>query len=78
MVRRRLKRRYVLPLPEASGRASFGIEACDSSHHWSRELQELGRTGAPDTAGRRETLRQAAKERCRPSSSFSAVTQSPG
>jgi hypothetical protein len=30
-----------------------GIEACASSHHWSRELQALGPTGSPDAAGLR-------------------------
>ena len=31
-----------------------GIEACASSHHWSRELQALGHTVTPDAGGVRE------------------------
>src|SRR5271154_4653048 len=44
VIRRQLKRRYVMTffrkLPPCLG----GIEACASSHHWSRELQALGHT----------------------------------
>ena len=43
LIRRELKRRYVLAffqkLPPPSG-----IEACATSHHWSRELKTLGHT----------------------------------
>ena len=44
VVRRRLKRRYVLALFEKLPPCLVGIEACASSHHWSRELQTLGHT----------------------------------
>lgn len=45
VIRRQLKRRHVLAfffqkLPPCL----VGIEACASSHHWSRELQALGHT----------------------------------
>jgi transposase len=40
VVRRQLKRRYVLAFPPCL----VGIEACASAHHWSRELQALGHT----------------------------------
>jgi transposase len=37
-----LKRRYVLAFFEKLPACLIGIEACASSHHWSRELQALG------------------------------------
>ncbi len=42
--RRQLKRRYVLAFFEKLPRCLVGIEACASSHHWSREIQALGHT----------------------------------
>ncbi len=44
IIRRQLKRRYVLAFFERLPRCLVGIEACASSHHWSRELQVLGHT----------------------------------
>ncbi len=44
IVRRQLKRRYVLAFFQKLPRCLVGIEACASSHHWSRELQALGHT----------------------------------
>jgi hypothetical protein len=41
MVRRQLKRRYVLAFFQKLPPCLVGIEACASSHHWSRELQAL-------------------------------------
>src|SRR5438046_1859038 len=43
-MRRQLKRRYVLKFFEKLPPCLVGIEACASSHHWSRELQALGHT----------------------------------
>jgi transposase len=42
IVRRKLKRRYVLSFFQKLPPCLVGIEACASSHHWSRELQALG------------------------------------
>ena len=42
IVRRQLKRRYVLNYFRELQPCLVGIEACASSHHWSRELQALG------------------------------------
>ena len=42
--RRLPKRRHVLPFFEKLPRCLVGLEACASSHHWSRELQKLGHT----------------------------------
>jgi transposase len=42
--RRQLKRRYVLAFFQKLPRCLVGIEACASSHHWSRELKALGHT----------------------------------
>jgi len=44
VVRRQLKRRYVLAFFQKLPPCLVGIEACASSHHWSRELQTLGHT----------------------------------
>jgi transposase len=44
IVRRQLKRRYVLAFFQRLPPCVVGIEACASSHHWSRELQALGHT----------------------------------
>jgi transposase len=44
IVRRQLKRRYVLPFFQKLPPCLVGIEACASSHHWSRELQAIGHT----------------------------------
>jgi transposase len=44
LIRRQLKRRYVLAFFEKLSPCLIGIEACASSHHWSRELQALGHT----------------------------------
>jgi transposase len=44
VMRRQLKRRYVLKFFEKLPPCLVGIEACASSHHWSRELQTLGHT----------------------------------
>src|SRR4249920_616706 len=42
VIRRQVKRRYVLAFFERLPPCLVGIEACASSHHWSRELQALG------------------------------------
>ena len=42
--RRQFRRRYVLAFFQKLPPCLVGIEACASSHHWSRELQGLGHT----------------------------------
>ena len=42
IIRRQLKRRYVRAFFEKLPPCLIGIEACASSHHWSRELNALG------------------------------------
>jgi transposase len=44
IVRRQLKRRHILAFFAKLPRCLVGIEACASSHHWSRELKRLGHT----------------------------------
>jgi transposase len=44
VVRRQIKRRYVLAFFQKLPPCLVGIEACASAHHWSRELQALGHT----------------------------------
>jgi integrase len=47
LVRRQLKRRHVLAFFEKLPPCLVGLEACASSHHWSRELQALGHMVRP-------------------------------
>jgi len=42
LIRRQLKRRYVLAFFEKLPPCLVGIEACATSHHWSRELKRSG------------------------------------
>src|SRR3974377_879358 len=42
IIRRQLKRRQVLPFFQGLPACIVGIEACATSHHWSRELRALG------------------------------------
>jgi transposase len=44
VIRRQLKRRSVLAFFQKLPPCLVGIEACASSHHWSRELRALGHT----------------------------------
>src|ERR1700759_961748 len=44
VVRRQLKRRNILAFFQKLPPCLVGIEACASSHYWSRELQALGHT----------------------------------
>ena len=48
VVRRQLKRRYVLTFFQKLPSCLVGIEACASSHYWSRELQALGHIARPN------------------------------
>ncbi len=50
IVRRQIKRRDVLTFFQKLSPCLVGIEACASSHHWSRELKALGHRGG-DAAG---------------------------
>jgi len=44
VIRRQLKRRYVLVFFQNLPPCLVGMESCASPHHWSRELQALGHT----------------------------------
>src|ERR1700751_1441894 len=44
VIRRQLKRRYVLAFFRKLPSCLIGMEACASAHHWWRELQALGHT----------------------------------
>ncbi len=44
IIRRKLKRRYIVAFFQKLSPCLVGIEACASSHHWSRELKALGHT----------------------------------
>jgi len=49
LICRQLKRRYVLTFFQKLPPCLVGIEACASSHYWSRELQALGHSVRPPT-----------------------------
>src|SRR6202012_994676 len=44
VLRRQLRRRHVLAFFQKLPPCLVGIEACASSHHWSRELKAIGHT----------------------------------
>lgn len=44
VIRRKLKRRQVLPFFAKLSPCLIGIEACSAGHHWARELGKLGHT----------------------------------
>src|SRR6201997_2064051 len=44
LIRRKLRRRYVLAFFEKLPPCLVGIEACATSHHWSRQLKGVGHT----------------------------------
>ncbi|HEV2545949.1 MAG TPA: IS110 family transposase, partial [Stellaceae bacterium] len=44
IVRRQLKRQHVLAFFHKLAPCLVGIEACATSHHWSREIAALGHT----------------------------------
>ena len=46
VIRRQLERRYVLAFFQKLPPCLIGIEACVSSHHWSREFQGFGSAAA--------------------------------
>ena len=62
VVRRQLKRRYVLAFFRKLPPCLVGIEACATSHHWSRELQADRAYRAAHSSGVCEALRQAPEE----------------
>jgi transposase len=65
IVRRQLKRRQVIAFFQKLRPCLVGIEACASSHYWSRESPDARAQGAPDASSLCEALRQATEERCR-------------
>ena len=62
VIRRQLKRRFVLSFFEKLSPCLVGIEACASSHYWSANCRRWG-IRAVDASGLCEALRQAAEER---------------
>jgi transposase len=44
LIRRQIKRRYVLAFFQKLPPCVVGIEACATSHYWSRQLQAIGHT----------------------------------
>ena len=42
VIRRRLRRRRVMPFFSKLPPCLIGVETCATSHHWARELQALG------------------------------------
>ncbi len=60
VIRRQLRRRYVLSFLNKQPTCLVGIEACATSHHWAREIAALGHTArhspAPPAGSRRRRL----------------------
>jgi transposase len=63
VIRRQLRRQQVVAFFQKLPPCLVGIEACASSHHWSRELKTLGHTVRLMASGLCEALRQATEER---------------
>ncbi len=42
VIRKRLRRRQVLPFFEKQPPCLIGMEACATAHHWAREITALG------------------------------------
>ncbi len=61
VVRRKLKRRYIVAFFQKLAPCLVGIEACASSHYWSRELQAWAYR-APDATSLCQAVREAAQE----------------
>src|SRR5262249_44476455 len=61
VVRRKLKRRYVVAFFQKLPPCLVGIEACASSHHWARELG-LGSYPSRTRAGARKSSATSANE----------------
>jgi transposase len=64
VLRRQLKRHYVLSFFQKLPPCLVGIEACATFHYWSRELQALGHKVRLMPPALCEALREAAEERC--------------
>jgi transposase len=64
VIRRQLKRRYVLAFFQKLPPCLVGIEACASSHYWSRELKAFGHTVRLMPPAYVKALRQTTEERC--------------
>ena len=64
IVRRQLKRRYVLTFFQKLSPCLVGIEACALGSPLVSRAPSAGSHGAVDAAGLCEALRQAAEERC--------------
>jgi len=63
VIRRQLKRRNVLAFFAKLSSCLIGIEACASSHYWSRAPGAWPYC-ALDAAGLHDAVRQVAEERC--------------
>ncbi len=61
IIRRKLKRRYVAAFFQKLPPCLVGIEACASSHHWSRELGTWSYR-ASDAASLCQAVREATQE----------------
>ena len=64
VIRRQLKRRYVLAFFEKLAPCLIGIEACASSHHWVSPATSTRPHRAANAAGLCEAIRQTTEERC--------------
>ncbi len=70
VIRRQLKRRYVLAFFRKLPSCLVGIEACASSHYWSRELPGTWPYRAINAASLREAFKLTIDRRARPAAEF--------
>ena len=64
VIRRQIKRRYMLAFFQKLPPCLVGIEACASAHHWSRELQAIGHSVRLMPAAYVRPYVKRHKERC--------------
>jgi transposase len=65
VVRRQLRRRYVLAFFKKLSPCLAGMEACATSHHWSQALQALGPTVRLMPPAYVKPYLKSQKKRCR-------------
>jgi transposase len=58
VIRRQLKRRFVLAFFEKLRPSLIGIEACASSHHWSADAAGLRSNSSSEWLSRRRAVRR--------------------
>jgi hypothetical protein len=77
VIRRQLKRRYVLTFFQKLTPCLLGIEACATAHHWSRELRAFGQARIGTAIANRTPRSRLAEAETLPPSRDSGVIAGP-